>query len=88
MREARRAAKKAAGLSPDVDLPPRRFTAGQAVEAFTGDGANNGWAKGTIVGINYREPEWPESEVRAGAVYKKQTLVLAQFVFTCPAYHM
>jgi hypothetical protein len=80
VREARRAAKRAAGLSPDVDLPLRRFTTGQAVEAFTGDGANNGWSKGTIVGINYREPEWPESEVRSPRK-GTQLLALSDFVY-------
>jgi len=63
VRAARRAAKEALGLSPDVDLPPRRFARGQQVEAFTGDGANGGWAPGTVVGTNYREPEWPEDQV-------------------------
>ena len=63
-RQSRRDANAALGLSPDVDLPPRRFTVGQKVEAFTGDGANNGWASGTIVGINYHEPEWPPEQVR------------------------
>mmetsp|Transcript_4795 Transcript_4795/g.10158 ORF Transcript_4795/g.10158 Transcript_4795/m.10158 type:complete len:267 (+) Transcript_4795:82-882(+) len=61
--EEHRAKKASFGLDPDVFLPDRRFTEGAKVEAFTGDGPNDGWSPGTVVGINYREPEWPPEEV-------------------------
>jgi len=61
--EARRMAKAQAGFDPDMDLPPRRFAVGAAVEAFTGDGDFDGWSRGTVVGINYREDGWSPDEV-------------------------
>ena len=36
-----------------------RFSVGETVEAFT----SNGWAKGQVVALNYREDEWPEGQV-------------------------
>ena len=36
-----------------------RFLVGQVVEAYT----NNGWERGEVVSLNYREEEWPEGQV-------------------------
>jgi len=62
--ERRRAAASAAGVDPDLDLPPRRFAVGAPVHAMTGDGPlPGGWSPGTVVGLNYREPGWPADQV-------------------------
>jgi len=36
-----------------------RFGVGEVVEAFT----SNGWERGEVVALNYREGEWPEGQV-------------------------
>ena len=36
-----------------------RFKLGQVVEANTG----NGWTRGEVVGLNYREDEWPAGKI-------------------------
>ena len=51
-------ARKELGVdSVPYDAP--RFDVGQQVEAYTGDG----WTKGKIVALHYREDEWDPSRV-------------------------
>ena len=42
----------------DMQATPLRFAVGDRVACATGEG----WLEGAVIGLHYREPEWPDGE--------------------------